>query len=199
MVAQAHGSADLGEGGAGGAAGGKSSGAERSTQNTQYDQIGTRYLEIKVLPAAQPEVPSILNALGENGVMGKKCLGMLIDSFSHKLYTMTLAVLHFARRVSLSSFEVSRHVSVLTTQRSEHFFIKESGRLFSCADRSWNFHFEPRPPAKREVLTRARPSMRHRQIHAPPAHARRLRCIRIRHLIHNDRRSPGYLPTLTVS
>ena len=111
MVAQAHGSADLGEGGAGGAAGGKSSGAERSTQNTQYDQIGTRYLEIKVLPAAQPEVPSILNALGGNGVMGKKCLGMLIDSFSHKLYTMTLAVLHFARRVSLSSFEASRHVS----------------------------------------------------------------------------------------
>ncbi|XPT04627.1 hypothetical protein M3J09_013703 [Ascochyta lentis] len=45
-----------------------------STQNTQYDQIGTKYLEIKQLPAVEPEVPSILAALGEGGVKGKKCL-----------------------------------------------------------------------------------------------------------------------------
>ena len=60
----------------GGAVGKTASGAEkRSTQNTQYDQIGTEYLKIKELPAAEPEVPSILAALGEDGVKGKRCLG----------------------------------------------------------------------------------------------------------------------------
>lgn len=62
-------------GGAGGAKDGRVRG-EESTQSTQYDQIGTRYLEIKTLPAVEPEVPSILNALGD-GVRGRKCLGML--------------------------------------------------------------------------------------------------------------------------
>jgi hypothetical protein len=51
------------------------SGEQSSTQSTQYDAIGTKYLEIKTLPAAEPEIPSILAALGENGVKGKKCLG----------------------------------------------------------------------------------------------------------------------------
>ena len=59
--------------GAGGAKDGRA--MNQSTQNTQYDQIGTKYLEIKTLPAVEPELPSILHALGD-GVKGKKCLGM---------------------------------------------------------------------------------------------------------------------------
>jgi hypothetical protein len=50
---------------------------EESTQSTQYDGIGAKYLEIKVLPAVQPEMPSILSVLGEGGVEGTKCLGTL--------------------------------------------------------------------------------------------------------------------------
>ena len=49
----------------------------QSTQSTQYDGIGEKYLEIKVLPAVQPEMPSILSVLGQGGVKGKKCLGTL--------------------------------------------------------------------------------------------------------------------------
>lgn len=52
---------------------------EMSTQNTQYDAIGTRYLEIKELPAVEAEMPSVLSVLmgtGGGGVVGKKCLGM---------------------------------------------------------------------------------------------------------------------------
>ena len=49
----------------------------QSTQSTQYDRIGEKYLEIKVLPAVQPEMPSILSVLGQGGVKGKKCLGTL--------------------------------------------------------------------------------------------------------------------------
>jgi hypothetical protein len=49
-----------------------------STQNTQYDQIGTEYLKIKTLSAAEPEVPSILKVLGEGEVAGARCLGMFV-------------------------------------------------------------------------------------------------------------------------
>jgi hypothetical protein len=45
----------------------------QSTQNTQYDNIGTKYNNIKVLPAAEPEEPSVVKALGD--VQGKRCLG----------------------------------------------------------------------------------------------------------------------------
>ncbi|CAO2649823.1 Nn.00g011150.m01.CDS01 [Neocucurbitaria sp. VM-36] len=47
--------------------------ASTSTQNTQYDKIGSKYNKIKTLPATEPEVPSILNALGD--IRGKRCLG----------------------------------------------------------------------------------------------------------------------------
>lgn len=65
----------------GGAGGAKDERAidEGSTQNTQYDQIGRKYLEIKTLPAVEPELPSILNAL-EDGVEGRTCLGTLFFS-----------------------------------------------------------------------------------------------------------------------
>ncbi|XPS81778.1 hypothetical protein M3J07_013737 [Ascochyta lentis] len=61
-----------------------------STQNTQYDQIGTKYLEIKQLPAVEPEVPSILAALGEGGVKGKKCLDLACGTgkYTHLLSTL---------------------------------------------------------------------------------------------------------------
>lgn len=68
-------SAGARESGAGGAAEGDASVVQKSTQNTQYDLIGTEYLKIKELPAAESEVPSILAALGEGGARGKKCLG----------------------------------------------------------------------------------------------------------------------------
>jgi hypothetical protein len=43
---------------------------ENRTQNTQYDNIGTKYNAIKVLPSVEPEEPSIINALGS--VQGKR-------------------------------------------------------------------------------------------------------------------------------
>jgi 2-polyprenyl-3-methyl-5-hydroxy-6-metoxy-1,4-benzoquinol methylase len=45
-----------------------------STQNTQYDEIGTEYNAIKVLPSVEPEEPSVVKALGN--IEGKRCLGM---------------------------------------------------------------------------------------------------------------------------
>jgi ubiquinone/menaquinone biosynthesis C-methylase UbiE len=44
-----------------------------STQNTQYDKIGTKYNTIKVLSATEPEEPSVIKALGN--IEGKRCLG----------------------------------------------------------------------------------------------------------------------------
>ena len=85
------------EGGAGGAArkraGDGSGGAEReSTQSTQYDRIGTQYLKIKELPAAEPEMPSILAALGEDGVKGRRCLGMCGSSYALVVVLVALEV-----------------------------------------------------------------------------------------------------------
>ncbi|KAF2822469.1 S-adenosyl-L-methionine-dependent methyltransferase [Ophiobolus disseminans] len=45
-----------------------------STQNTQYDKIGTKYNAIKVLPSVEPEEPSVRKALGD--IEGKKCLDL---------------------------------------------------------------------------------------------------------------------------
>lgn len=44
-------------------------GGDESTQNTQCDQVETKYLVIKTLPAVEPELSNILDAL-ENGVRG---------------------------------------------------------------------------------------------------------------------------------
>jgi hypothetical protein len=52
----------------------------QSTQSTQYDSIGTKYNTIKTLPAAEPEEPSIIKALGS--IHGKRCLGTF-HTFSH--------------------------------------------------------------------------------------------------------------------
>ncbi|KAJ4364129.1 hypothetical protein N0V83_009584 [Neocucurbitaria cava] len=49
-------------------------GSSTSTQNTQYDKIGSKYNKIKTLPATEPEVPSVLKALG--GIKGKRCLDL---------------------------------------------------------------------------------------------------------------------------
>jgi hypothetical protein len=67
---------ESGAGGPSGAKVGSGRAVHESTQNTQYDRIGTRYLEIKTLPAVEPEVLSILDALGD-GVRRRKCLGKL--------------------------------------------------------------------------------------------------------------------------
>lgn len=47
--------------------------APKSTQSTQYDQIGTRYNSMHDLPAVRPERPSVVKALGD--LTGKRCLG----------------------------------------------------------------------------------------------------------------------------
>ncbi|KAF2032893.1 S-adenosyl-L-methionine-dependent methyltransferase [Setomelanomma holmii] len=44
------------------------------TQNTQYDQIGTKYNAIKVLPSVEPEEPSVVKALGD--MKGSRCLDL---------------------------------------------------------------------------------------------------------------------------
>lgn len=44
-----------------------------STQNTQYDKIGTNYNKVHVLPAVEPERPSVIAALGD--IKGAKCIG----------------------------------------------------------------------------------------------------------------------------
>jgi hypothetical protein len=59
-------------------------GESKSTQNTQYDQIGTKYNTIKVLPATEPEEPSVIKAL--RNIEGKRCLGNIPPlPDSHKL------------------------------------------------------------------------------------------------------------------
>jgi hypothetical protein len=50
------------------------------TQNTQYDKIGTKYNAIKTLPAAEPEEPSVVKALGN--IQGARCLGTFVPSLS---------------------------------------------------------------------------------------------------------------------
>jgi hypothetical protein len=50
-------------------------GVQTSTQNTQYDEIGTNYMAIKEMGAVEAELPSVVAALGR--VDGKRCLGML--------------------------------------------------------------------------------------------------------------------------
>lgn len=51
-----------------------------STQNTQYDGIGSKYNDIKSKDAIQPELPSVVQALGD--ISGKRCLGTLAFSLS---------------------------------------------------------------------------------------------------------------------
>jgi hypothetical protein len=48
-----------------------------STQNTQYDKIGTKYNSMHDLPAVQPEEPSVRAVLGD--VQGLRCLGTLLS------------------------------------------------------------------------------------------------------------------------
>ncbi|KAL5396388.1 hypothetical protein PMIN06_005652 [Paraphaeosphaeria minitans] len=48
--------------------------AKVSTQNMQYDAIGSKYGDIKSKPATQPEPPSVVEALGD--VSGKRCLDL---------------------------------------------------------------------------------------------------------------------------
>ncbi|KAF2006421.1 S-adenosyl-L-methionine-dependent methyltransferase [Amniculicola lignicola CBS 123094] len=45
-----------------------------STQNTQYDQIGSKYNTMHVLPSVEPERPSVLKALGD--IKGLRCLDL---------------------------------------------------------------------------------------------------------------------------
>jgi hypothetical protein len=53
-----------------------------STQNTQYDKIGTKYNAIKVLSSVEPEEPSVVKALGN--IEGSRCLGTF--TLSHMTY-----------------------------------------------------------------------------------------------------------------
>jgi hypothetical protein len=48
-----------------------------STQNTQYDKIGTKYNSMHDLPAVQPEEPSVRAVLGD--IQGLRCLGSLLS------------------------------------------------------------------------------------------------------------------------
>ncbi|KAF2195972.1 hypothetical protein GQ43DRAFT_289120 [Delitschia confertaspora ATCC 74209] len=50
-----------------------------STQNTQYDKLGTKYNSIHDLPVTKPEIPSVLAALGD--IKGAKCLGTFLLLF----------------------------------------------------------------------------------------------------------------------
>ncbi|KAH7381511.1 S-adenosyl-L-methionine-dependent methyltransferase [Pyrenochaeta sp. MPI-SDFR-AT-0127] len=45
-----------------------------STQNTQYDQIGTKYNFVHELPSVEPERPSVIKALGN--IRGKRCMDL---------------------------------------------------------------------------------------------------------------------------
>ncbi|KAH8716730.1 S-adenosyl-L-methionine-dependent methyltransferase [Phaeosphaeriaceae sp. PMI808] len=52
----------------------QNSGGGKSTQNTQYDKIGTKYNVMTTLPSVEPEEPSVIKALGS--VEGKRCLDL---------------------------------------------------------------------------------------------------------------------------
>ncbi|KAF1979050.1 S-adenosyl-L-methionine-dependent methyltransferase [Bimuria novae-zelandiae CBS 107.79] len=60
----------------------------QSTQNKQYDKIGSKYGDIKEKPATQPERPSVVAVLGD--ITGKRCLD-LACGLGH--YTALLASL----------------------------------------------------------------------------------------------------------
>lgn len=68
----------------------------KSTQSTQYDKIGTKYNTIKVLPATEPEEPSVIKALGY--LEGKRCLGTYLLSHlphGHQISLRAAFPLHY--------------------------------------------------------------------------------------------------------
>ncbi|KAH6639197.1 S-adenosyl-L-methionine-dependent methyltransferase [Boeremia exigua] len=77
-------------------------GVAQSTQNTQYDQIGTEYLKIKVLAAAESEGPSIRAALGEGRVEGRRCLDLACGTgkYTH--------LLHELGAISATGYDISK-------------------------------------------------------------------------------------------
>ncbi|KAF2010577.1 S-adenosyl-L-methionine-dependent methyltransferase [Aaosphaeria arxii CBS 175.79] len=66
---------------------GEADAASGSTQNRQYDQIGTKYKLMHELPAVEPEKPSVVEALGD--IKGKKCLDLACGTgrYTHLLHT----------------------------------------------------------------------------------------------------------------
>ncbi|KAF2263012.1 S-adenosyl-L-methionine-dependent methyltransferase [Lojkania enalia] len=70
-----------------------------STQNTQYDKIGTRYKMMHDLPGVQPERPSVIQALGD--VKGLRCLDLACGTgrYTHLLHTLGAA--------SVTGFDIS--------------------------------------------------------------------------------------------
>ncbi|KAF2177108.1 S-adenosyl-L-methionine-dependent methyltransferase [Zopfia rhizophila CBS 207.26] len=65
--------------------------ASTSTQNTQYDKIGTKYKLMHELPAIQPERPSVLAALSD--IKGTRCLDLACGTgrYSHLMLTIGAA------------------------------------------------------------------------------------------------------------
>ncbi|KAF2795118.1 S-adenosyl-L-methionine-dependent methyltransferase [Melanomma pulvis-pyrius CBS 109.77] len=62
-----------------------------STQNTQYDKIGTKYNSMHELPAIEPEKPSVIAVLGD--ITGKRCLDLACGTgrYTHLLSTLGAA------------------------------------------------------------------------------------------------------------
>ncbi|KAF2469089.1 S-adenosyl-L-methionine-dependent methyltransferase [Lindgomyces ingoldianus] len=65
-----------------------------STQNTQYDKIGTKYNYMHELPAVQPEKPSVVAAVG--GIKGLRCLDLACGTgrYTHLLHTLGASSVH---------------------------------------------------------------------------------------------------------
>lgn len=61
-------------------------GEVKPTQNRQYDEIGSKYGDIKVKPAVQPEKPSVLAVLGD--VAGRRCLGRFLSGIECGVLTV---------------------------------------------------------------------------------------------------------------
>lgn len=88
--------------------------SSQSTQNTQYDKIGTKYNAIKVLPSVEPEEPSVTKALGS--IEGKTCLGTYRFSYCQDLMLFRRAECDNERlQMRTESIEQSRTTTLTHT------------------------------------------------------------------------------------
>ncbi|KAH4859580.1 hypothetical protein HBI81_057360 [Parastagonospora nodorum] len=81
-----------------------------STQNTQYDKIGRKYNNIKVLPATEPEEPSIIKALGD--IKGARCLDLACGTGK------STSLLYRLGASSVVAYDIS--TPMITSARSLH-------------------------------------------------------------------------------
>ncbi|KAJ4351904.1 uncharacterized protein N0V89_007248 [Didymosphaeria variabile] len=103
---------------------GEIGGNARSTQNTQYDAIGSKYGDIKSKPAVHPEPPSVVAVLGD--VQGKRCLDLAcgLGFYSALLVKLGAASVH-GYDISSTMVEAARKAYPSSSLPNLHFEIAD--------------------------------------------------------------------------